>query len=147
MQYLLLIPIAAIFGAAFFALGWHSRVLSYHSSVISQNQTREQRCSPRWIYFKADKRIFPHPETVDQLVYECDTILEVVKCRYDLTDIMVVFKSKFTAVNGRLRDFNAFPCLTSNSRPMMKWSNCSKCGSEYLGADSRCPTCASKDGV
>jgi hypothetical protein len=114
MHYLLLIPVAVIFGAAFFALGRFAyseqlkrQVKRY--DICSPYPSKEYYCSPHWIYFKDDKRVFPHPETVDQLQHECDTILHVEKCRGELTDIMVVFKSKFTAVNGRLRDFNAFP--------------------------------------
>ena len=110
----LLIPIAVVFGLLFFGLGWyaHKPAVGHRTSAFGQNEiglTKEQRCSPHWIYFKDNKRIFPSVETVDIVKHDCDTILHVEKCRGELTDIMVVFKSKFTAINGRLRDFNSFP--------------------------------------
>ena len=114
MPYLLLIPIALLFGFGFFGLGWHARNVDLDRKVkrydiCSPYPSKEYYCSPHWIYFKENKRVFPSVETVDIVKHDCDTILHVEKCRGELTDLMVVFKSRFTAINGRLRDFNAFP--------------------------------------
>ena len=152
MHYLLLIPIALVFGAAFFGLGWYAcketmvRFLARYD-ILAKYPSKEYYCSPRWIYFKGNKRVFPHPESIDQFKDECDTILHVEKCRGELTDIMVVFKSKFTAINGRLRDFNAFPCLPVDLQALKRRLHCPTCGSAYLKGTSQCPTCGMREGA
>ena len=52
------------------------------------------------MYFKDGKRIFPNRETVSDEKHNCDTILQVLKYRGKLTDIMLVFKSKFVLMHG-----------------------------------------------
>ena len=105
MFYLLLIPISLGFGTCFFLLGRISYAQSLRNKVkridyCSPYPTNEYECRPEMMYFKDGKRIFPNRETVSDEKHNCDTILQVLKCRGKLTDIMVVFKSRFTIANG-----------------------------------------------
>jgi hypothetical protein len=93
MIYLLLLPITLIFGTTFFMLGRFSR---RPTTSIDEAVTSE----PKFMFFKDGKRVFPSESNLQDMTHQCDVILHVVKCRWKLTDIMVVFKSRFNIVGG-----------------------------------------------
>lgn len=97
MIYLLLLPITLIFGTTFFMLGRFSR---RPTTSIDEAVTSE----PKFMFFKDGKRIFPDHETISDVKHDCDTILQVLKYQGKLTDLMVVFKSRFNIVQGNPKE-------------------------------------------
>jgi hypothetical protein len=110
MIYLLLLPITLIFGTTFFMLGRFSRrpttdlrlpkKVRHFPSALSYSINEPVTSEPKFMFFKDGKRVFPSESNLQDMIHQCDVILHVVKCRWKLTDIMVVFKSRFNIVGG-----------------------------------------------
>ena len=109
MNFLFLIPIALAFGTSFFLLGRISYAESLRNKVkaidyCSPYPSKEYECRLEMMYFKDGKRIFPDHETISDVKRDCDTILQVLKYQGKLTDLMVVFKSRFNIVQGNPKE-------------------------------------------
>lgn len=105
MIFLFLIPIVLAFGTSFFLLGRisYAEFLRNKIKVIdycSPYPSKDYECRPEMMYFKDGKRIFPNHESISDVQRDCDTILQVLKYQGKLTDLMVVFKSRFNIVGG-----------------------------------------------